>query len=117
MNRLPRYEKAIIPIEKLTKYALNPDSQPHKALAFELALGYTKYNAIKLAENIKANLDKFPAKCKGNKGYGNLYEVVLELVGENGKTVKVLTGWIDDISSGEMRLTTIYVDKRREKRP
>ena len=111
MGLLPRHESAVIPIDKFTSYALNPDKSPYKALAFELALGYNQENAEKLIMNIRTNLNKFPAKSKGNKGYGTLYEVVMELTGENGKTAKVLTGWLDDISKGETRLTTVYIDR------
>ncbi len=111
MNVLPRYDEAIIPLDKFAKYALNYDRQPHKALAFELALGYNIENADKLIKNIKSNLHRFPAKTKGNKGFGELYEVVLKLKGENGRTARVLTGWIDDEESGEIRLTSVYVDK------
>jgi hypothetical protein len=45
-----------------------------------------------LIDNIKANLDKYPAKKKDNKGFGDVYEVILNLKGPNGKTAKVLTG-------------------------
>jgi hypothetical protein len=113
MNILPRYNEAVIPMEKLTEYALNPNKQPHKALAFELALGYNQDNAEKLAENIISNLHKFSAKSKGDRGFGTLYEVVMELTGENGKTARVLVGWIDDVFTGEMRLVSVYVDKPR----
>ena len=111
MNILPRYDEAIIPIEKLTEYALNPNEQPDKAFAFEIALGYNLDNVEKLIKNIIQNINKFPAKSKGNKGYGTLYEVALVLTGENGKSARVLTGWIDDVFTGEMRLVSIYVDK------
>jgi len=110
VNKLPKADQALIPIEKLVKYALNPMKDPDKARSFELALGYNMFNAEKLIENIKANLHKFAAEDKGDKGYGTLYEVVLELTGENGKTANVLTAWIDDISKNEMRLITIHVD-------
>ena len=113
MNVLPRHDEAIIPIEKFTEYALNHQKQPHKAIAFELALGYNQENAEKLIYDIKTNLNRFPAKRKGNMGYGMLYEVIMELIGENGKTANVLTGWIDDVSNGEMRLTSVYVDGRK----
>jgi hypothetical protein len=36
------------------------------------------------------------------------------LVGENGKTADVMTAWIDDIQTGEMRLTSAYVKKRKD---
>jgi len=114
MTVLPRYEQAVLPVRKFTDYALNPDKQPHKALAFKLALGYDLSNYEKLIENIKRNIGKFSAKAKQNKGFGDVYEVVLTLKGENGKTANVLTGWIDDINNGEMRLTSIYIiDKGR----
>jgi len=107
---LPRYEEAVIPIEKFTEYALNQDKDKDKSIAFELALGYNQDNAEKLIENIRDNLDKFPATPKGNNGYGEIYEVIMELTGENGKTAKVLTGWIDDRAKNEFRLITAHVD-------
>jgi len=110
---LPRYEQAVIPVGKFVDYALNPNKQPHKALVFELALGYNLNNYEKFIDNIRRNLNGFPAKKKENKGYGDIYEIVMELVGENGRTAKVLTGWIDDIKNGEMRLTSVYVVDRR----
>ena len=112
MEILPNADKAVIPMEKFTQYALNPARQPNKAIAFELALGYNQDNAQKLIDNIKANITKFPAKNKGNKGYGEIYEIIMDLIGENGKIAKVATGWLNDISNGEMRLTSAYVDKK-----
>ena len=110
MNVLPRANKAVIPVEKFTKYSLDPNGDRNKAIAFERALGYNVDNADKLIEQIRANLEKFPAKEKGNKGFGDTYEVVMNITGPNGKTAKVLTGWIDDVLNGEMRLTTAHID-------
>ena len=110
VNILPKTERVVIPVEKLVKYALNPMKDPNKARSFGLALGYDLFNADKLIDNIRVNLEKFPAKEKGDKGYGMLYEVVLTLTGENGKTANVLTAWIDDIYKNEMRLVTIHID-------
>lgn len=109
MTVLPRIEQAVLPVSKFTDYALNPARQPHKALAFKLALGYDLSNYEKLIDNIKRNIGKFPAKAKQNKGFGDVYEVMLTLTGESGKTANVLTGWIDDINNNEMRLTSVYV--------
>ena len=112
MNILPRCEEAVIPIEKFTEYALNPKRQPDKAIVFEKALGYNIANVDKLIANIKNNIQNFPAKSKGNKGHGELFEVVMILEGESGKKAKVLTGWIDDVNTGEVRFTSVYVDKK-----
>ena len=109
---LPKSKDVVIPIEKFTMYALNRDRQEDKAVAFELALGYTLATANELVDNIRENLPRFPAISKGNlKGYGDVYEVELHLVGKNGKIAKVLTGWIDDAETGQMRLTSAYINK------
>ena len=110
MNILPRCNEVVIPIEKFAKYALNPIRDPDKATAFRLALGYDLDNVQKLIDTIRDNLPKFPATAKGDVGYGQLYEVILDIQGENGRTAKVLTAWIDDKANGEMRLVTIHID-------
>ena len=111
MNVLPRHEEVIIPIEKFTEYCLNPNREPNKAEAFELALGYNKDNANSLIANIKCNLAVFHAIPKGDKGFGMTYEVVMNLTGLNGKTAKVKTAWVNDLAKDEMRLVTAFVDK------
>ena len=110
MSVLPRTDELVIPIEKFTKYALNPDGDRNKAVAFERALGYNINNANELVEQIMANVGKFHATEKCDLGYGKRYEVVMDIVGTNGKTAKILTGWIDDKTNGEMRLVTAHVD-------
>jgi hypothetical protein len=111
MYTLPRADKVVIPIEKFIRYALAEDSDKDKTIAFEMALGYNIDNVDKLITNIRSNVSKYPATLKGNKGYGDLYEVIMQLTGENGKTAKVLTGWIDDVKKCETRLITAYVDR------
>lgn len=110
MGILPKIDKIVIPPEKFLSYALDYNRDPDKAFAFEAALGYTKDNAVALIDNIKKNLHKFPARQKGDNGHGMLYEVVLTLVGPNGKSAKVLTGWMDDLNKDEMRLITAHID-------
>ena len=110
MDILPRANEVVIPIRKFTEYALSSKKDPDKTIAFKRALGYNKSNVDKLIENIRQNLPNFPAIYKGNKGFGSVYEVVMELTGENGKKAKILTGWVDDAQNGEMRLTTVHID-------
>ena len=111
LTSLPKYQVAVIPTEKLTQYALNVERSPDKARAFSEALGYTQDNASELIQQIYDNLPNFPAKEKEDRGWGMTYEVVMQLKGPNGKTAKVLTAWIDDNKTGEMRLTTVHVDR------
>ena len=114
-NTLPKLDKIRIPLEKFTQYALNPEKSKDKAVAFELALGYNLTNYRQLIANIAANVINFNATAKGNLGHGERYEVVMELVGANGKTADVLTAWIDDVNADEMRLTSAYVNNRKRR--
>jgi len=110
---LPRVDEANIPIEKMTKYALDPIKSRGKSVAFQEVLGYNITNADLLVKNILSNLRNYPAEHKGDKGYGETYSVLMELVGANGRIANVLTAWIDDKETGEMRLTSAYVKKRK----
>lgn len=109
--KLPRYENAVIPKAKFTQYALNPDKDPDKAKAFEKALGYTMDNADELIRQIYDKISEYDAREKPDNGWGKRYEVIMDITGPNGKTAKVLTAWIDNKNTGEMRLASVYVDK------
>ena len=109
---LPNAKNAVIPIEKLTKYSLNKDKDPDKAFAFRSALGYTPKNAERLIENVHGNIRTCEAVFKGNNGFGKVYECILNIVGENGKTANVLTSWIVENGTDYPRLTSIYVTKK-----
>jgi hypothetical protein len=112
MKVLPKADEVVIPSEKFLGYSLNRAKNRDKAIAFETALGYDVNNADELIDNIRRNIKKFPAIPKGNTGYGEKYAVLMELTGANGKTANVLTAWIDDMATGDMRLTNAYVKKR-----
>lgn len=109
--KLPRYEEVVIPKTKFTQYALNPDKDINKARAFEQALGYTMENVDDLIQQIYDKLPEYEAKEKPDNGWGKRYEVKMELTGPNRKTAKIITAWIDDKNTGEMRLTSVYVDR------
>lgn len=109
---LPNYDRAVIPKEKFTQYALNPQKDKNKADAFEKALGYNLNNANKLIKNIKENVNKFNAIEKEDKGFGKRYEVLMTLKGENKKIANIKTAWIIDKDTGETRLTNAYVTSK-----
>lgn len=113
INVLPNADKVVIDINKFTGYALNPSKDLNKATAFRSALGYTSDNAEELIQNIRGNISKFNAVEKPNNGYGTRYEVIMTLMGPNGKRANVKTGWIKDKETGETRLTSAYVTKKK----
>lgn len=114
---LPNYKEAIISEEKFTKYALdinNPRGKD-KAIAFEKALGYNLSNSSKLIENIRNNIGKFNAKYKETNEYGDKYEIIMTLTGENNKIANIKTGWLIDKETGKTRLTSAYVTSKKWK--
>ena len=100
-----------IPTAKFTGYALNPDKDINKAMAFKKALGYDMTNAEDLIENILDHVDENKLVPKTDKGFGMLYEYVVRLIGPNGKTANVLTAWIED--GKKKRLTSAYVTEKK----
>lgn len=96
---------------KFNAYALNPDKDPNKAMAFKEALGYDLTNYLDLMQNIKDHIDESKFVEKGDNGHGMLYEYIMALEGPNGKKANVLTAWIQD--GDEKRLTSVYVTERK----
>ena len=88
------------------------DKAPDKAYAFEEVLGYTKDNYKDLIENILENIDEGSFIEKGNNGYGNLFEQIIELKGANNRIANVLTAWIEE-KKGK-RLTSAYITNRKK---
>lgn len=115
INIIPDADNIVISPAKFTGYALNPDKDANKAKAFKDALGYTVGTADKLIDNIKSNIKKFDAVEKPDNGYGRRYEILMELTGLNGKKANVKTAWIKDNKTGETRLTSAYVTKKKFK--
>lgn len=100
---------ATISTRKFTEYSLNPEKQPDKARAFKDALGYDLSNYQQLEKQIRDTFDREKLKEKEKIKYGTKYEQKMMLKGPNGKTAKVLTGWIDD--NKDFHLTSVYIDE------
>ena len=113
LDVLPNADNAVIPMENLLGYYLNFSRDSNKTIAFKLSLGYTTRNADRLVDNIRHNLRNHKAVFKGNNGYGDIYEVVMSMTGENGKNANVLTAWIIENDFDYPRLTNVYVTKEK----
>jgi len=110
--KLPKQDKLVIPIEKLAGYALNAVREPNKSVMFKSALGFEEKDAGLLAEKIRIGVSIFTATPKLKDDWGQRYQVIMRITGNGKKTANVLTAWIDDENTGEMRLTTVYITKR-----
>lgn len=111
INILPNAENAVISPSKIFDYALK---EKNKARAFQEALGYNQSNGEELIQNIRENLKNFEAREGKDSEYGKRYSILMGLTGANGKKANVMTGWIVDSVTGETRLTSVYVKKKRK---
>ena len=108
--KLPGAENAIIDIEKLREYCLNPNHPrgKHKAHVFEKALGYTQDDAEELRTRIKDLLPMSPCEIGKKDQYGQRYKVEITIHRKSLEAI-VLTAWIIKNADEAPRLTTCYV--------
>jgi hypothetical protein len=113
---LPHCEIAIIEDSKLTAYALNPDNErgKHKARVFARVLVYDQSNWEKLKLAILGALPRHEAMQISETVFGVKYQVILSIVGANGRVADVMTVWqYDRLANGLVqdapRLVTLYV--------
>ncbi|HEY1102990.1 MAG TPA: hypothetical protein VGE70_06145, partial [Burkholderiaceae bacterium] len=108
---LPRARDAVVPPDKLLRYALDPNHYrgTHKALVFERALGITRENYQLLADQLAQGASSRPATFVGANRYGGTYRVDIPVTGPGGSAI-VRTGWM--VEPGKPpRLTTAFVKK------
>lgn len=115
MSPLPKYEQAVIPLEKLRDYALNARHPygKHKAKVFEAILGIGVDDAEWLATEILTQLPKHEAKPGKIDTYGKRYTIDLK-IRKLGREAWVRTGWMILTGTNSPRLTTCYIPKPEE---
>ncbi len=108
--RLPNAESAVVDLEKLRGYVLDPQHPRgrHKARVFAAALGITTDDAEGLRDDILAAALNHDATTTAHNGYGQRY--VLDFpVERRPKRAVVRTTWIVLDNEGFPRLTSCYV--------
>lgn len=110
MPLLPNAEFAIVPMEKLTDYVLNPEHPigKHKAIVFEAILGITMADANYLRDKIIEAVMTQDAKPTRHDEFGQRYKIEFEME-RNGYTATVLTAWIWEPNELSPRLTSCYI--------
>ena len=115
----PDGEQVVVPDSKLTKYALDPNSESpdarSKAKLFEEVLGIKKSDWRFLAWQLQRALSGGTLERVGPSKYGIQYRASLQVLGINGLTRTVETGWIvrDDEPA---QLVTTYIAERKNQR-
>jgi hypothetical protein len=110
--KLPNFESAIIDIQKLTDYALNPESARgrHKARVFKSALGLSIDDAEWLKNTILDAIKSSEAVVGEKDFYGQRYTVDCKIKTDVGEAT-VRTAWIIRVKESFPRLTSCFVLK------
>lgn len=108
--KLPNAELAIIDLEKIRDYCLNPEHPrgKHKAKVFQEVLGLTSENAEELIRQIKIGVIHMECRIGESDQYGRRYTVDIEIDNKDLRAV-VRTGWIIKRNQIQPGLTTCYV--------
>lgn len=108
-------ENFTIPEAKLTRYSLCMESERgrDKAIAFRDALGFTEEDAGEIMGQVHRWVGEHEPAFRESGEYGDSYTTDMVMVGKNGKTARVVVGWMKDHGKDKMRLTTIYVARRK----
>ena len=107
---LPNGERAIVPIEKLRDYCLNPAHRvgSHKAHVFEAVLDLTAVDAEVLQQRLLTVARTGDAVVGMRNAYGQRYIVDFEMTTAVGMAV-VRSTWIVLVGEDVPRLTSCYV--------
>ncbi len=110
MGLLPNAEIAVVSLEKLRDYSLDPSHSAgkHKARVFKAALGMTQNDASRLKAMILQAILVNHATDQGANVHGNRYAVDFQALGLD-RTVTIRTAWIVDKGETIPRLTSSYV--------
>lgn len=104
-------EHAVVDYRKLSTYSLDVTHPKggHKARVFQSALGYNPTNSDVLASRVQEGILTAPAKVLDANQYGQIMAVDMPILGANGETVIVRSGWIYEPDAAVPRMTTIFV--------
>lgn len=113
--RLPNAKRAIIPIEKLRDYCLNPHHSggKHKALVFDKLLGLSSNDAEWFRAVLKKEILAADAIKSKEDQYGERYMVEFDLKTKQGQA-RVRSTWILLKGEAYPRLTSCYIPKKRK---
>lgn len=110
MPKLPNGDRAVVEIEKLRDYSLNPlhSRGRHKARVFKSALGLTLADADWLRERLLRVAREEEAVAGGPSPFGEKYVIDFTLT-RGGLSAVVRSAWIVETDTNFPRLINCYV--------
>lgn len=108
--KLPSGPEAVVDLEKLSGYCLNPDHPrgKHKARVFAAVLGFTVEHAGQLREALLAAAATAEAEPAASDRFGDRYVVQFEITGPKGSGL-VRSTWIVRRGERVPRLTSCFL--------
>jgi hemerythrin-like domain-containing protein len=108
--RLPNAERAVVPIEKIRDYCLDPehDEGKHKAKVFRALFGFTQEDAEGLQAMIVEAAQMNVAVQGKTLSHGQMYVLDFPAQSLRGE-VTIRTAWIVERNTDFARLVTCYV--------
>jgi len=112
---LPGVERAWIPPEKLRDYVLNPQHPDgrHKARVVAASLSIVQKDWEYLRDQLLAGVRSSPVLAAETDLYGTHYEMSIDALGRNGRTLPVTAAWLVAHAGDQRpRLITAYIGRR-----
>ena len=108
--KLPNAENAVVEIEKLRGYCLDPEHRRggHKARVFLASCGITAEHAEELRVALLEAARSIEAELRDEDDYGQRYMIELEVTGPAG-TAAVRSAWIVRHEEDFPRFVSCYV--------
>lgn len=116
MAKLPNAERAVVSIEKLRDYSLNPEHPEgkHKARVFQAAFGFTQADAATLREMVLEAANTGEATTGKTISHGQMYVVDFIAPGLLRRDVTIRTAWLVAKNTDFPRLVSCYVKGKRK---
>jgi hypothetical protein len=108
--KLPNADQAVVDIDKLRNYCLNPEHRRgcHKARVFKASLGFTMDHAGELRQALLAAALREEATPLEQDEYGRRFVIDFMATGPSGEAM-VRSSWIIRRDEDFARLTSCYV--------
>ena len=107
--KLPNYEQAFLPREKIADYLLS-DSHPRgrTKAAFFKRFGFTQENWQLLAKALTEHAANYDAVLVDPTEFGLCYDIYDELTTPSGRTPTILSAWVFDTGSETPRFISAF---------
>jgi hypothetical protein len=107
--KVPNADRAVIAVEKIRDYLLNPAHRRGGSKARRLiAMGYSADDWQQLADDLRSQHLGRDVDAQEQNEYGEKYIIIADLLGPVGDSVPFRSVWQIDVGTDVPRLITMY---------